>query len=447
MTPITMQSLPMTSHGGEDAVSEPAPMATYYDQTPPSEVVDPEEDVQHLPPIWPGQEPTVAVIGVGYVGEHLVHAFADRGRRVIGFDVSAARIATLQRSSTDTGAAVFTSKPSDLAPATHFLIAVPTLLLPDLQVDSSYLRQALAVVARHARRGSTVVIESSVAVGMTRALLGPLAAERGFFAGMSPERVDPGRSEPPARAIPKVVAGLDDVVPGSGDAIAALYEVAFDSVVRVSRPEVAEMMKLYENCQRMVCIAYANEMADACASHGIDPFEVCRAAATKPFGYLPFAPSLGVGGHCIPVNPFYLFSTDEFPLLQSATDRMRARPALQARRILDTVTRHTSHHRHHRPRVLVVGMGFKAGQAHLANSPGLALARSLVVSGQVEVAWADPLVTQESVPQIARLAEESWTAGFLKENFEYIVAAVRQMGLDFAVLKSLPPNMVEWWFA
>ncbi|KAJ4159427.1 uncharacterized protein LMH87_008329 [Akanthomyces muscarius] len=414
----------------------------YYDQTPPGEIVDSEDEVQILEPIWPDQEPVVAVIGVGYVGEHLVRAFSSYFR-IIGFDISAARIQNLTLNNSITGT-VFTNKSSDIAPATHFLISVPTLLLPNHQVDSSALRQAIALVAQHARPGSTVVIESSVAVGMTRALLGPLAAERSFHVGMSPERVDPGRTVPPARAIPKVISGLDDVVPGSSDAIAKLYEAAFDSVVRVSRPEVAEMMKLYENCQRMVCIAYANEMADACRGHGIDPFELCRAAATKPFGYMPFAPGIGVGGHCIPVNPFYLLSNSEFPLLQSAAENMRARPGVLAQRIvarLDTQRGGSGRHR-----VLVAGIGFKPGQSHLANSPSLELAKSLVLSGRVDVAWADPLVAQEAVPQIQRLAEGDWSVGFLQDNFDHVVAAMRQTGLKFGVLKSLSPDMVEWWF-
>ncbi|PHH92211.1 hypothetical protein CDD83_8411 [Cordyceps sp. RAO-2017] len=111
-----------------------------------------------------------------------------------------------------------------------------------------------------------------------------------------------------------------------------MYARAFDRVVPVSSPEVAEMAKLYENCQRMVCIVYANEMADACRARGIDPFEVCAAAATKPFGYMPFRPGLGVGGHCIPVNPYYLLANNDFPLLQAATECMRRRPAAIAQR-------------------------------------------------------------------------------------------------------------------
>lgn len=419
----------------------------YYDLTPPSEVSEPEaepvaRELAVPEPVDNGSEPLIAVIGVGYVGEHLVNAFSAHFN-VLGYDVSEARTKHLEHAFESNGRVKFTASTKDIAAATHFLISVPTLLLPDRTIDSSFLRNALTAVGNHARRGSVVVVESSVAVGMTREFLGPLAKERGFLAGMSPERVDPGRTEPLAHAIPKVVSGLDDVVPGSLDAIQTLYSRVFDAVVPVSSPEVAEMTKLYENCQRMVCIAYANEMADACRAHAIDPFEVCDAAATKPFGYMPFRPGLGVGGHCIPVNPYYLLANNEFPLLQAATERMRRRPADIAQRAVEKL--HAASQERPHPRVLVVGVGFKPGQGHVTNSPGLELARSLVLTGRVDVAWIDPLVAQEAVPQITRLDVAEWTASSLETRFEMIIVAFRQHGLDLAVLEKLKGVHVEMW--
>ncbi|KAF0328505.1 UDP-N-acetyl-D-glucosamine 6-dehydrogenase [Colletotrichum sp. SAR11_59] len=413
----------------------------YYPITPPWEECESDEELATIASsIDLEAEPLVAVIGVGYVGEHLVGNFA-RKFNVLGFDVSEARVQSLEREFGPDSKAKFTSKPSDMGAATHFLISVPTLLRPDQTVDTSFLRSALKNVATYARAGSVVVVESSVAVGMTRELLGPLAQERHFFAGMSPERVDPGRVEPPAHAIPKIVSGLDDMVPGSLNAIVRLYSQVFDNVVPVSRPEVAEMTKLYENCQRMMCIAFANEMADACVGHGVDPYEVSGAAATKPFGYMPFTPSLGVGGHCIPVNPYYLLSNNQFPLLQHATERMRARPSAIAQRAVDALCAEKP-----RPSILVVGMGFKKGQSHLANSPGLELAKSLVLSEKVDVCWADPLVKQEAVPQIPRLNDvEGWNVKSLEERFDMIIVAFRQSGLDFDVLSQLQSTRVEMW--
>ncbi|KAH6898195.1 hypothetical protein B0T10DRAFT_525551 [Thelonectria olida] len=441
---LLTQGLPLITH--EENPKQPWSFSerAYYDITPPSEISESEDAFAHPVSsiIDKSTEPLVAIIGVGYVGEHLVGAFSNN-YNVLGYDVSEARTQHLAQKLAAGSRVRFTSKASDLAKATHFLISVPTLLLPDKTIDSSYLRSALSAVGLYARRGATVVVESSVAVGMTRQLLGPLAKERGYFAGMSPERVDPGRVEPPAHAIPKVVSGLDDVVPGSLDAITRLYSKSFDHVVPVSRPEVAEMMKLYENCQRMVCIAYANEMADACLGHNIDPYEVCRAASTKPFGYMPFSPGLGVGGHCIPINPWYLLSNSSFPLLQSAAEKMTARPSLVAQRAVERL--YSGSRDGVRPRVLVVGIGFKRGQSHLANSPGLELAKSLVLTDKVDVAWADPLVKQEAVPQIARLADGDWNVESLERQFDMVIVAFRQDGLDFAILDRIQGVHVERW--
>ncbi|KAF5129851.1 UDP-N-acetyl-D-glucosamine 6-dehydrogenase [Metarhizium anisopliae] len=414
----------------------------HYDLTPPGEKAEFEQEVLPVTdPISVTTQPLVAIIGVGYVGQHLAQVFS-RAYNVLGYDISESRIHHLKKTFESNDRVSFSSSPSTMSQATHFLISVPTLLLPDKRIDSSFLRNALSTVAKIARPGSTVIIESSVAVGMTREYLGPLARNKGLFAGMSPERVDPGRTEPPAHAIPKIISGLDDEVPGSLAAIHELYSRVFDQVTPVSSPEVAEMTKLYENCQRMVCIAYANEMADACASHGIDPFEVCGAAATKPFGYIPLMPGLGVGGHCIPVNPYYLFSNNSFPILRAACEKMTRRPGEIAERVVTRLCRRLPFCR---PRILVVGMGFKPDQAHLINSPGLELAKSLVLADKVEVSWVDPLVSQASIPQIPRFDERDWSVESLEASFELIIVAFRQSGLDFELLGQLRTVEVDMW--
>ncbi|KAL2206239.1 nucleotide sugar dehydrogenase [Sarocladium strictum] len=408
--------------------------------TPP--ISDDDSDGSSPDIIHPDDDPVIAVLGVGYVGSHLVSSFSAQ-YGVIGFDVSPSRIRQMQDANTSNEGLQFSCDPCALRRATHFLISVPTLLRDDRSVDSSYLQEAIRTVGTYARQGATVVVESSVAVGMTRELLGPLAKARGFFAGMSPERVDPGRVEPPMRAIPKIISGLDDLVPGSLAAIQRVYEKVFDNVVCVSRPEVAEMTKLYENCQRMVCIAYANEMADACTSHGIDPYEVSSAAATKPFGYMSYTPSLGVGGHCIPVNPFYLLCNSEFPLLEQATATMWNRPKLIAQKAIQALQRQSpkSGDQH---KVLVVGMAFKAGQSSLSNSPGVELVSHLASSGKVAAAWADPLVAQEAVTVAPHLSEGEWRKDVL-ESFDMIIVSFRQHGLDFGVLDDLQDVQVESW--
>ncbi|KAF4500857.1 Vi polysaccharide biosynthesis vipA tviB [Fusarium agapanthi] len=413
----------------------------FYPITPPLSSVPSETDLtlNVSTDVAPYDIPVVAVVGVGYVGEHLVSSFSSK-YQVIGFDVSERRIQDLRQEFKLNENVTFSRTQNDLVSATHFLVSVPTLLRPDKSIDSSYLCDALKMVGQVARRGSTIVIESSVAVGMTRELVGPIAKKLGLFAGMSPERVDPGRTDPPVKSIPKIISGLEDILPGSLDAIDRIYSTIFDNVVTVSKPEVAEMMKLYENCQRMVCIAYANEMADACIPHGIDPYEVCSAASTKPFGYMPYAPGVGVGGHCIPVNPYYLLSNSSFPLLEACSSAMSDRPAKLAQRLIDSLPT-----TERRSRVLVIGLGFKPGQSQLDNSPGVALVRKLAVSGaQIDLTWADALVKQEAVPQVPRLDERHWNKNFL-ETFDVIVVAMKQHNMDFSLLAKLDGVRIESW--
>ncbi|OHW94775.1 hypothetical protein CSPAE12_06593 [Colletotrichum incanum] len=399
--------------------------------------------------VEPEVSPLIAVLGVGFVGEGLVDSFSSH-YDVLGFDVNAERVNDLRTQYLMKPNVSFTMNEADLGRATHFLISVPTLLLPDRSIDLSYLRNALSIVKKWARKGSTVVIESSVAVGHTRQLLGPIAHSRDLFAGMSPERIDPGRTEPPMCSIPKIVSGLDDVTPGSLNMISRLYSRVFDRIVPVSKPEVAEMTKLYENCQRMMCIAYANEMADACTAHGIDAYEVSNAAATKPFGYLPFEPSLGVGGHCIPVNPYYLLFNSDFPLLSAAANIMDKRPAKIALRVLDSLFEKAQKREQDDSdagvikRVLVVGIGFKAGQSHTVNSPGLGLANELAKNCRVDVMFADPLVRQSDVPHIRRLSDKDWNRKKLG-TFDMIIVSNKQLGLDFDVLRELDGVAVQRW--
>lgn len=205
------------------------------------------------------------------------------------------------------------------------------------------------------------------------------------------------------------------------------------------------MTKLYENCQRMLCIAYANEMADACAAlpTPIDPFEVSRAAATKPFGYLPFSPSAGVGGHCIPVNPHYLFSTSEFPQLRHATERMAARPAAMADRTMKKL--HLSRKfTKGKPQVLVVGVAFKTGQSVLSYSPGVKIINHLLDFWQVHVTFADSLVGEEAVPQASKLDDEKdWNDEGLR-GFDAVIVVMKQVGMDFSVLEGLGGSHVTW---
>lgn len=301
------------------------------------------------------------------------------------------------------------------------------MLTSDKQaVDTTHVRSAITTVIEHARTGATIVIESSVAVGRTRALIERMTVPRGIYAGMSPQRVDPGRVFPALEDVPKIISGLDSA---SFASIERIYSKAFIKLVCVSSPEVAEMTKLYENCQRMVCIAFANEMFDACEKHGIDAYQVSRAAATKPFGFMPYAPSIGVGGHCTPVNPSYLFTNNNFPLLRLANDKMQARPTTLAEKLVAESLAVN-------PRVLVIGAAFKSGQSVTACSPCILFSERLQQLN-INTKYIDPLVPQSGVPGIPPYQESQFNATELDRNFDIIVIGMKQIGLDYEQLERL----------
>lgn len=300
----------------------------------------------------------VTIIGVGYVGEHLLQAFMGpfNPNNITGVDVSSKRVTTLKQVYPTTK---FQSNYDGLEDTDVFLVSVPTLVNDDKTLDLSPLKDVSAKLKSIAKHGSLVVVESSVYVGATRELFSELL-NNSVNVAFSPERVDPGRIEPRMDEIPKVVSGLDL---DSLHKVTEIYERVFQRVVPVSSTECAEMCKLYENCFRMVNIAYVNEISDMCKQMSINPYEMISAASTKPFGFMPFYPGLGVGGHCIPVNPYYLFKNGQLPVLEFSTKMMESRPEAKVDELLqqdgDGPTRY-----------LIVGIGFKKGEKLTTNSPG-----------------------------------------------------------------------------
>ena len=265
----------------------------------------------------------VGVIGLGYVGLPLVRAFASAGFRTLGFDVDAEKIARLRRGESYIGHIPAdwiedsvrggrfdpTADVARMAEADALLICVPTPLADNRDPDLQYVAGTARQIARHLRPGQLVVLESTTYPGTTRDVVRPLleqsglAAGRDFFLAYSPEREDPGNPRFAAQGIPKVVGGLDDL---SRDVAAMLYAQAVVSVVPVSSCEVAEASKILENTYRAVNIALVNELKVLFDRLGIDVWEVIEAAKTKPFGFQAFYPGPGLGGHCIPIDPFYL---------------------------------------------------------------------------------------------------------------------------------------------
>lgn len=319
---------------------------------------------------------TVCVIGAGYVGEQLINIFST-GYDVIAVDISPARVATL---SAKYPHVQFRTSADGLNACDAYLVSVPTLLTPENGPDLGHVRTVRDTLEALVPAGALVVVESSVSVGATRSLFGHFR-ERGVLVAFSPERVDPGRATPAPHQIPKVVSGIDTA---SLERVRSIYSKVYETVVPVSTMETAEMVKLYENCFRVVNIAYINEIADVCAGRGVDVSEVVRAASTKPFGFMPFFPGFGMGGHCLPVNPHYLMQSGELPVLEMATALMDGRPGKKAAEIAEQLPAGA--------KVLFMGIGYKQGEGLVgAFSPGHRCCKELQRLG-VNVAVYDPCV-------------------------------------------------------
>lgn len=363
----------------------------------------------------------VCIIGVGFVGEHLIEAFS-KNYFVIGYDVSPARVIEMRTKFQDNENVLIQSTTNNLESSKLFCISVPTFLLQDNRVDDRYIRSAIKLVEKVALPKSIVVMESSVYVGMTRTLLKSLR-EKDIYVGFSPERVDPGRTDPPVDKIHKIISGYDVE---SLEQIQKYYKNAFENLVPVSKMEVAEMCKLVENCFRMINIAYINEISDACEQWKINPYELVHACATKPFGYMPFYPSLGVGGHCIPVNPYWLAINNNVPFLKMATELMFQRPIKEAMKLLrDAKIK----------KVLVVGIAFKTGESLTTNASGLAYAKELQKLNADTYIY-DPLVRLDdpTVKRLKRIDNSNWNLEFL-DTFDVICIAIKQRGIDYNILK------------
>jgi UDP-N-acetyl-D-glucosamine dehydrogenase len=265
----------------------------------------------------------IGIIGLGYVGLPLAVEFAKAGFRVTGFDVDVAKVSSINKghsyigdvSSEDVSAAVKAGKLSatDDMSKLHDMdaidICVPTPLRKTRDPDLSYVVLAVDAVRARLKPGQLVILESTTYPGTTDEVVQPALEEGGlkagkdFYLAFSPERVDPGNQTHNTKNIPKVVGGMNDI---STELAAELYGSIISTIVPVSSTQVAEMVKLLENTFRMINIGLVNELAMMCGRMNIDVWEVIEAAATKPFGFMPFFPGPGLGGHCIPIDPFYL---------------------------------------------------------------------------------------------------------------------------------------------
>jgi UDP-N-acetyl-D-glucosamine dehydrogenase len=357
----------------------------------------------------------VAVIGAGYVGVPLAFTFANAGKRVLLVDVQPDLIAALNRGEshiedvpseklkpfTDSGAITATIDYEQLRNARAVLIALPTPLSKQREPDLSIIEGAAKTFAAFVQRDQVIVLESTTWPGTTREVLQPILEEgsrlkagEDFHLAMSPERVDPGREDWTTKTTPKIVGGL---TPACGEAAAEVYRAAMDTVHVVSTPEAAELSKLLENIFRAVNIALVNELAQLTDRMNIDVWEVVEAAATKPFGFMSFKPGPGLGGHCIPIDPFYLtwkarefdFSTRFIELAGEVNNNM----PYFCRSVISQAMNHGAQKSLSGSRILVLGVAYKADIGDMRESPAEKIVHLLQNAG-ANVDYHDPHVPE-----------------------------------------------------
>jgi nucleotide sugar dehydrogenase len=361
----------------------------------------------------------VSIIGVGFVGLHLVECFS-RKYKLVAFDISQNRIDYLRKEHPKSNV-MYTTDLSKTESSDLYCVSVPTLLnKEERNIDLKYVESAIEMVKSVAKPGSTVVLESSVCIGTSERLLSPLY-EMGINVGFSPERVDPGRTDPLPWDIPKVISGLNKECL---EKVQSFYSNVYTQVVPVSSMRTAEMCKLYENCFRMINISYVNQASDACEKLDIDPKEMLTACDTKPYGYMPFYPGLGVGGTCIPVNPYYLFTNCDLPILKEATSHSETRPLKKCLEVIE---------QYNPQKCLSVGIAFKPGQSVTYESPYLSFANFMYKNG-VNTTVYDTMVKHD---KLKNLEDKDWNPKYIDDNFDLVCVCMKQFNIDFDILKDL----------
>ena len=409
-----------------------------------------------------GQGPaSVGVLGLGYVGLPLGVAMAEAGLTVFGYDVDERRVQALVRGepgvpsvdATDLRRLVAdqrlqpTTDPSVLAQCRALIICVPTPIGPGGVPDLSAVEAATRTVAEQARRGTLVILESTSYPGTTReVVLPPLAQRLGevgqdFFLAFFPERIDPGNVHFNVRNTPRLVGG---VTPACTRMASDLYARFVPACHAVKSPEVAEMAKLLENAFRNVNIALVNELMQFCDHAGLDVDEVIAAAATKPFGYMPFRPGPGIGGECIPVDPHYLAwraRRDNVPLrlLEAAMDINDRMPEYATTRIVHTLN--ASGFPVNGSVVLLMGVAYKADVADTRNAPSRAIAGRLL-EGHATVLYHDPHIPSFQVGQHVLQSEE--LSDTLLKLADLVVVLTPHSAIDFAHVRVTARRVLDF---
>jgi len=398
----------------------------------------------------------VGIVGLGYVGLPLAMSFCEAGHTVIGVDVDPRKIGSLQRGESyieDVPSEQLRSVSDRMFPTLRFpelsrceavIIAVPTPLTPNREPDLGPLLSAAAAITAVLQRGQLIVLESTTYPGTTRERLVPLLEESGLAAGrdfnvaFSPERIDPGRIDYVMRNTPKVVGGLTDACLARA---AELYGEICDEIVKVSTPEVAELTKLLENIFRSVNIALVNELAVLCDGMGIDIWEVVNAASTKPYGFMRFEPGPGMGGHCLPVDPFYLaWRAREFnrptDFIELAGEVNQSMPRFCAQKVATALNADSKSVRG--SRVAVLGVSYKPGVGDLRESPALKILRILADDG-AELCYHD-----DYVPELPEFGLQSQPLEDVLPSCDVAVIVTAHPNLDVDQVLADAPLVVDF---
>jgi UDP-N-acetyl-D-glucosamine dehydrogenase len=387
----------------------------------------------------------VAIVGAGYVGMPLARVFADVGKTVVLVDVNQEVVDGINRGEShiadvssetlkalvDAGLVSATADYDALKNVDAILIALPTPLSAHREPDLTIVESAAAEIAPRLRKGQVVVLESTTYPGTTRESLRPILERSGLKAGedfhlaFSPERVDPGRTDWTTKNTPKLVGGF---TPACTEAAAELYRSAVDTVVPLSSPEAAEMTKLLENIFRAVNIALVNELAQLCERMEVDVWEVVEAAETKPFGFMSFKPGPGLGGHCIPIDPFYLtWKAREYDFYTEFIDlagKVNANMPYFCRSLISQALNHGAEKSLKGSRILILGVSYKADIDDVRESPAKKIVELLQKAG-AEVSFHDPHVSE---------FDGMRSVDYAPESYDCVVIVTAHSSIDYADL-------------
>jgi UDP-N-acetyl-D-glucosamine dehydrogenase len=399
------------------------------------------------------KQAVLGIVGLGYVGVPLAVASCGHGVKTVGFDVEQRKINDLKNgvsyissvsddkiiSLCDGGLFIPTADKNDLKQADFILLCVPTPLTKNHTPDMSYVISASELVASILRKGQVVILESTTYPGTTSDLIVPILESSGlkynqdFFVAYSPEREDPGNKDFHTHSIPKVV-GADN--PKILELTAAFYRHFIKKIVTVSSAKTAESVKLMENIFRCVNIALVNEMKMIFDNMGIDTFEVIDAAATKPFGFMPFYPGPGIGGHCIPIDPLYLtWKNHEYKsstrFIELATEINQSMPAYVVQKFSESLNDNLGKALNG-AKILVVGLAYKKNVSDCRESPASDVIR-LLKQRHADISYYDPFVKSVSGTEFDGIPTTDWTAAALK-TFDAAIILTNHDGIDWNIL-------------